>query len=259
MLKRIIYSIYTNDINQHTSSSDFKRNQFEKYKVQIQESQMEYAKNCNSEYKLYTTINNDYDKIQFEKIFLFEKLLETYDEVLYLDFDVVPQTKKVIFDEFDLNSICGYSLNRVVTEKKMRNKLARDDFDRMNMFIKTCCKSAMLLLDNIIGNELLLNTGVLVGNKNSIKKLKFTKNFNKLNKKFKNAVQDNLYPEEINRWWKPNNEVYMSYLIEKNKVPFINIGMPWNFMLDDYCPNPSSAAYFLHHIRKEFQLSFDEK
>ena len=141
----------------------------------------------------------------------------------------------------------------------MRNKLARDDFDRMNMFIKTCCKSAMLLLDNIIGNELLLNTGVLVGNKNSIKKLKFTKNFNKLNKKFKNAVQDNLYPEEINRCWKPNNEVYMSYLIEKNKVPFINIGMPWNFMLDDYCPNPSSAAYFLHHIRKEFQLSFDEK
>ena len=115
MLKRIIYSIYTNNINQHTSSSDFKRNQFEKYKVQIQESQIEYAKNCNSEYKLYTTINNDYDKIQFEKIFLFEKLLETYDEVLYLDFDVVPQTKKVIFDEFDLNSICGYSLNRVVT------------------------------------------------------------------------------------------------------------------------------------------------
>lgn len=258
MSKRIVYSIYTNDIKQHTSSSDFKRSQFEKYKVQIQESQTNYAKHCDSEYKLYTTINNDYDKIQFEKIFLFEKLLQEYDEVLYLDFDVVPRTKKIIFNEFDLNTICGHSLNRVVTEKKLIKRLSKNDFDRMNMFIKTCCKSAMLLLDDIIGNELLLNTGVLLGNKKSVAKLNFIKNFNMLNDKFNEAMADNLYPEEINRWWKPNNEVYISYLIEKNNVPFTNIGMPWNFMLDDYAPKPTAAAHMLHHVRKEFELSFND-
>ena len=79
-----------------------------------------------------------------------------------------------------------------------------------------------------------------------------------LNNKFNEAMIDNLYPEEINRWWKPNNEVYISYLIEKNNVPFTNIGMPWNFMLDDYAPKPSAAAHMLHHVRKEFGLSFND-
>ena len=255
-MKRIIYSIYTNTVNNHSSVNDFKKSQFEKYKKQIKKSQEDYAKWCNADYKLYKTRIVDYDKIQFEKILLFEKLSKEYDEVLYFDFDVVPQTRLNIFNEFDLNTICAYSLNRFVVEKNIRKKLINDAFDRMNMWIKTCCKSAMLLLDDIQGSQLLMNTGVLLGNRNSISKLKFSERLNKLNKKYNDAVKDNLYPEEINKWWKPNNEVYMSYLIERYNIPFTNIGLQWNFMLDDYSPKPSSAAHVLHHIRKEFELSF---
>ena len=39
-------------------------------------------------------------------------------------------------------------------------------------------------------------------------------------------------------------------------IPFINIGQPWNFMLDRACPEPSAGAYMWHHVNKEFELSF---
>jgi len=255
-VKRIIYSIYTNKLDEHMSANDYKRSQFEKYKSQITESQKHYANICKADYNLFETDITDYDKVQFKKILLLEELSNDYDEILYFDFDVVPQTNKIFFDEFDLNNICAHSLNRVLVEKVIRKKLVRDDFDKMNMFIKTCCKCAMLLHDDISGNEYIMNTGVLGANKKAISNLKFSERMNIMSKKFNQAVEDNLYPEEINKWWMPNNEVYMSYLLERYNIPHTNIGMQWNFMLDGYSPKPSSAAHVLHHIRKEFELSF---
>ena len=38
-MKRIIFSIYTNTVENHTSATDFKKSQFEKYKAEIEESQ----------------------------------------------------------------------------------------------------------------------------------------------------------------------------------------------------------------------------
>ena len=64
-MKRIIYSIYTNTVNNHSSVNDFKKSQFEKYKKQIKKSQEDYAKLCDADYKLYKTRIVDYDKIQF--------------------------------------------------------------------------------------------------------------------------------------------------------------------------------------------------
>jgi len=54
-VKRIIYSIYTNTVNNHSSVNDFKKSQFEKYKKQIKKSQEDYAKLCDADYKLYKT------------------------------------------------------------------------------------------------------------------------------------------------------------------------------------------------------------
>jgi len=34
-VKRIVYSIYTNEVDEHTSTNDFKKSQFKKYKEKI--------------------------------------------------------------------------------------------------------------------------------------------------------------------------------------------------------------------------------
>ena len=53
-MKRIIFSIFTRDLNKHTSVPDYKRNQFKKYKDKIIESHKSYAKLCNSDYENFT-------------------------------------------------------------------------------------------------------------------------------------------------------------------------------------------------------------
>ena len=115
----------------------------------------------------------------------------------------------------------------------------------------------MLLLEDINSNNYIFNTGVFAGNKNSIKELDFINRLKECNSVFKEAKQDNLYPEEINKWWKPNNEVYVSYIVEKYDVPYNDIGLPWNFIIDNWNPDPSAGAYLLHHIRKEFDATFE--
>jgi len=252
-VKRIVYSIYTNEVDEHTSTNDFKKSQFKKYKEKIIKSQRDYANLCNADYKLFNTKITNYDNIQFEKIFLLEKLCKEYDEILYLDFDVIPHTNKIVFNEFDLNTICGYFIKRIIN---IRNLPKKYEYGPLNIFTKICCKQAMLLIDDITSDNSILNTGVLLANKNCIKKLKFKERFKKINETYKEALKDNLYPEEISSCWKPNNEIYMNYLIEKYNIPYTDIGIQWNFMLDEECPEPTAGAHMLHHINKEFELSY---
>ena len=259
-MKRIVFSIYTSDIEKnHTSTTSFKRSQFEKYKDQLEDRQRKYAKICDAHYKLFQANNTNFIDIQFEKLILFTELAKEYDEVLYLDFDVIPITNKVFFNSFDLNKISGYKLDRITSVMhQLQTRIDNDGFDRMNMFCKTCCKKAMLLLEDINSDNYIFNTGVFAGNKKSIKRLNFIKRLNRTKKVFDEAVTDNLYPKEINKWWKPNNEVFVSYIVEKFKIPYNNIGLQWNFILDNWNPKPSASGYLLHYIKKEFNLTFDK-
>ena len=257
-MSRIIYSIYTNNVDPHKSSTDFKKSQFEKYKDQLEQRQREYAGICKADYVLYDTLTTSYDMIQFEKIFKLEELTRDYDEVLYLDFDIVPQTDKNFFEVWDLNSICAHAIDRSPPTKKLRNHIENDSFDTMHMYCKACAKISMLLLDGIIGAQNVINTGVVGGNKDVIPKLKFQERFEEMNQILDEAKDDTVFPNEISRHFKYNNEVYISYLIERYDIPFTNIGMPWNYFMDGFAPEVSPAAHLLHHVNKEFERSFDE-
>jgi len=258
-LSRIIFSLYSEDINECLSSSEYKRNQFKKYKSHLEKAHRDYAKLCNASYKLYNIIVKDYDEIQFLKIKMLEELSEIYDEVLYLDFDVVPQTDKNYFEFFDMNKISGYLMNRSPLYMQiLKWKVNENLWDRMNVYAKGCAKRSMLMLHNMSGDDTVINTGVLGGNREAIRNLSFTKRLPEAYKCFEEACKDNLYPDEISKCWKPNNEVFITYMIEKYNVPFTDICMPWNFMLDDYSPKGGESSHFLHHIRKEFEISFGE-
>ena len=256
-MKRIIYSLFTDNVLEHSSVPDYKRNQFKKYKDKIIESQKNYAVLCGAEYKLFSTDFCDYDLIQFRKIYLLEELAEKYDEIVYFDFDIVPQTTKNIFESFDLDNVCAYGIVKKPTSDQMYSRLKNDSWHKMDMYSKTCAKNAMLLLDDIKGNDEMINTGVIAGNKKSIKSLKFSDRFLQCRDTFEEAKKDNVYPDEISKNWIHNNEVYISYIIERYNVPYTNIGLQWNFILDKSCPIPSAGAHILHHVNKEFEISFN--
>jgi len=79
-----------------------------------------------------------------------------------------------------------------------------------------------------------------------------------LHEKLNEPIDDNVYPDDITKLWFQNNEVYISCLVERYQVPYQNIGLPWNFLIDRNHPEISAAGHFLHHVNKEFQRSYGD-
>lgn len=257
-MKRIIFSLYTENVLEHTSVPDYKRSQFRKFKHKLIEAQKNYARVCNADYEVFDTSNNDYDEIQFEKIIKIEELTQQYDEVLYLDFDIVPRTDVSFFNKFNLDEICVYSIPVDLPEKQLKFRTQDNNWHAMDMYSKMCAKNAMLLLNDINGKKECVNTGVVGMNKNSVENLRFSERFSYCIDTFREAKNDNLYPVEISSVWKPNNEVFVSFLIEMYNVPFCNIGLPWNFILDHVTRTRSAGSYMIHQVNKEFDVSFEK-
>jgi len=253
-MKRIIFSIYTDIVDEHTSATDFKREQFQKYKNSIIESHKWYAKLCNADYELLTTSTKNYNDIQFEKIFKLEKLSQEYDEVLYIDFDVIPSKNISFFDRFDLNKISIYNIPTKMQLEVFRHNTENNNWHSMDMYSKSCCKNAMLSLDGFDESSYCMNTGVIGANKNSIEELKFSDRLNECVSAFEECKVDNVYPDEMSQSWIENNEVFLSYIIERFKVSYTNIGLQWNFILDNNYKIPSDSAYFFHCVNKRFDL-----
>ena len=126
----------------------------------------------------------------------------------------------------------------------------------MDMYTKAHNKKAMLLLHDINGTQSCINTAVIVMNADCVRNLNFAERSVEAVCTFNDSLEDNLYPEPISKNWVLNNEVIFSYIIEKYNVPFTNIGMPWNFILDHNEQNMTAAAHFLHFVHKKFDLFF---
>ncbi len=258
-MKRIIFSLYTDDLAEHASASNEKRLAFKKYASQLDDVKQRYAKSVGADYKLFKPDSTSYDNIQFQKLIKFEELAQDYDEILYLDYDVVPIRNESFFEHHDLNTICAYNINCYLDTDIIRAR-NRDRYvwNGMDMYSKAQNKRAMLILHDTSGSNYCINTGVLGMNKDMVKRLDFKARLKESRQTFDDALIDNLYPPMMTRQWVFNNEVVLSYLIERYNLPFTNIGAQWNFIADDTQPKISSASYFLHFVNKQFELYFTQ-
>ena len=256
-MRRIIFSIFSDNVNlDHKSVNDYKISQFKKYKQKLIDCKQKYADFCHADFILHDVNIVDYNKIQFEKILLYEKYAAEYDEIMYLDFDVIPTHRAPnIFESFDMNTICMYPLKRDLHLIDLKTAIDRDWLDNQNVFNKTCAKKAMLLLDDINGNDLLYNTGVVVSNSEAAKNIQFEYRLDEMNLLLDEAKEDSLYPIEISKNFYYNNEVYMSYLVERYDIPHTDLSMAWNFIIDEFQPDPVDSAYFIHYVNKDFHKS----
>ena len=129
-MKRIIYSIYidipSEDLDaqppHHGDTEDKNqkaKREFFDHQIWLEYRQRIYARNIGIEYKLFTADDQwveyrdklakqypqltMYNIVNFYKIHLMYQLKEEYDEMLYIDLDVVPVTKESFFDAWDLS------------------------------------------------------------------------------------------------------------------------------------------------------------
>ena len=155
MSKNIIYSIWSDLTEEHESVSDYKKESFKKYKSKLIELQKKYAGHCKADYEIFSPVSTDYTNVQFDKIFKLEELTKHYDKVVYFDLDIIPKTEKNIFDAFDFDDICvyDYPLHSMIIKYFKKYLKKNKQVPPMNQYSKVCAKNAMLLLDNIVGNE----------------------------------------------------------------------------------------------------------
>ena len=207
-MKNLIFSIWSTSLTPN----------WIQYKSQLIDKQRAYADQCNVDYRHFD-ISLTFTELMFFKIQFAEHLLNEYDQVLYLDVDVIPLTNKSFFETFNLDNIClHYTLNPKwkIQQKKL-----------------------MLAQEGITSNDKITNTGVFAMNRKARDTLNYTKTRSEIEK---------LYPD-----YKPNNEVYMSYILEKYKIPYTEIGMQWNYILDNNVQQFSAGCYFVHQVNKNFK------
>ena len=279
-MKNIIYSIYID--NQETNLNDkhlHTKNQLKKHYDRLVEVKKRYAKNCNAEFRIY---GNDtfyqkfknkfqgfeFDLINLYKIHVWEQLGKDYENVLYLDLDVIPNTTENFFKTFDMNKICVYAPNatkeNVWTNSMLKNyKKNIHDYeylmsktDKYNEYVKAMCKRAMLAIDNILETDhYIANTAILGANKNAIEKLKYTKRLNELNNTLELAKNEKFFGKNITSNFFANNEIFFHYLLDKYNISWYNIPREWHtyYMKKDIIDDGVKNVKMIHLINKRFE------
>ena len=286
-MKNIIYSIYIeNNDTDLKPIHQFTKSQLAKHYQKLIDIKKEYAKHCNAEFRLYENdlywqkfkkkfTGYQFDIINLYKIHLWEELGKIYDNVLYFDFDVVPNTTESFFEKFDMNKICVHAVNSTIEnacspddiKKYKRQELDFETImsykDKYNMYVKAMAKKAMLAINNNFDTDYLIaNTAILGGNSNIIKELKFTERLDDMLILLKKAKEEKLFGNNLSKLYFPNNEVFFHYLLDKYNIKWYNLPYEWHtylmaaggkIFIDKITKELKTKAKLIHLINKRFE------
>jgi hypothetical protein len=191
-----------------------------------------------------------YEIINFYKIHLLYELSKKYDEILYLDFDVVPLTDESFFDVWNLSKgICVYNNNSYVNKSMSVSQSIRSPSAKYF----NC--HAMLLENDLNPNNDVINTGIIGARKEDIIKLdffgKFKDTIDLMTKLRKNT--DGIYSKNIIDMFRYDNETIFSFKKELNKVSIQWLDQQWHYFLDKQKFIPKEVK-LVHCICKDFDL-----
>ena len=311
-MKNVIYSVYTNiSDNQlrqsdtfygdNISKSEKTRIQFEKYKNRLIHSKTEYAKICNADFILFDEVdkkfvNDEFDSINFYKHHLMEKLLKEYDNVLYLDFDVIPNTTESFFEVHDMNKINVHAVDatknntwcesaliewkkyekgkprNIGTEEKpdlmTPKRISELHFDKYHMYCKSLCKLSMLAIEMILSKDHhVVNTGIIGGSSESLSQIKMTERMDEMISIFNEAVEEELF-DHFTKHHFINNEIFFSFILDRYKLNWNNLPFDWHYYVypeeDNHTENWKNilktklkSAKLIQMISKDFDLIYD--
>ena len=274
-MKRVIYSVYVNvppkehfgnSKNQHDTvdKANVTINAFEKHYDKLVECKLTYAEYCESEFIMFTDDEQyrqfkrnflldfpeltEYEVINFYKIHLLTDLAKKYDEILYLDFDVVPLTDEVFFDVWDLSKgICVYNNNKQV----IRNRNVSHSIRSPSAKYFNC--QAMLIDGSYNPRNDVINTGIIGARKEDVISLDYFGKFKDtidLMTKLRTEEND-LYPQNIIDMFRYDNETIFSYKREINNINIQWLDDKWHYFFDKQGYIPRETR-FVHAICKDF-------
>ena len=276
-MKRVIYSLYVDvPAKEHFGDSKNKHDTVDKANITINafknhydrliETKIAYAEYCQADFVMfeyddqYKTFEQNflkdypdftgYEIINFYKIHLLYELSKKYDEILYLDFDVIPFTDESFFDVWDLSKgICVYNNNsHVVKHVDVSHSIRSPSAKYYN------CQ-AMLLEVGLSAKNDVINTGIIGARKEDIQKLDFFGKFKETIDMMTELRNDTsgLYPQNIIDMFRYDNETIFSFKREVNHITIQWLDDKWHYFLDKQKFIPKDTK-LVHCICKDFDL-----
>lgn len=207
VMNNIIYSIYSPGCKQLDLNYDKIKRRHEQYAVSV------YAS-----YVCFHYDSMDYNELQFKKLFLLEHMSQYANNVLYLDFDVIPtENAKNIFDmKYELAMLPLIRHESYDFKTQIKNKNHRK-YNTLNK-----------------ASEIIFNTGVIAANDKAISELDLK----------------NTYPMFDGN----NNEAFMTWVIESFNIEYQILPLSFNYILDEENATIPSDVHFIHYSHKKFSL-----
>jgi len=275
-MNKVIYSLYVNvpakehygkSKNQHDTAdkASITVNAFKKHYKKLIDCKKHYANTIDADFIMFEhedyqsfekSFKSDfpeltgYEIINFYKIHLLYELSKKYDEILYLDFDVIPLTHESFFNAWDLSKgICVYSNNDKVEKKSTTNHSIRSPSAKYF----NC--HAMLLEEGLNPDNDVINTGIICARKEDIIKLDFFGKFKDTIDLMTKLRKDNsgLYPQNIIDMFRYDNETIFSFKTKVNQVNIQWLDNKWHYFLDTQKFIPEDTK-IVHAISKDFDL-----
>lgn len=296
-MKRIIFSIYI-DIpekeldwqppfkGETESKNDKSKREFALYKNWLAERQRSYADSIGIEYRLYEyddqwkAFDSEYKQkypflttyniVNFYKIHLMYVLKEEFDEILYLDLDVLPITQENFFDAWNLTAGIVIRAERpyaigVQDELDNPDTIRRLEADRLDgrKYASVRSPTAKYWNSRAMMQELtfqapkeicVFNTGIVGITKTQLEELNYFDKFDEYLEIMTELREDefSLWPKYIQEIFGWDNETLFAVKCYENNVKINKINRKWHWFMDNFNFVPEKTA-FIHIINKEFK------
>ena len=209
---------------------------------------MNYQKEMQSKYPYLTA----YNIVNFYKIHLLYELSKEYDEVLYLDFDVVPMKYDNFFEHWDL------SKGIAVLNNNDRRTLIENVSDTSQTIRSPSSKyfnaQAMLFEKGLSSENDVINTGIIGASAKHLKDLKYFDDFDN-DLKLMCDLKDGsgIFPEKVLQYFGWDNETLFAVKLKEHKVPVQWLDDKWHYFFADQGFIPEETI-LCHTICKNFDL-----
>ena len=254
---------YENGVQVKTDKSLNTKNALYNNRVELERRQREYAESLNVEYRLlgndkeykdfckymkdYPMIS-EYDIINFYKHWAMKNFAENYDQVCYLDFDVVPNTDENVFNTIksgfgvaDSNDLAAWGKN--ISATKYNTCIRNPSSKYWNTY-------AMLLEDGLEPENDVFNTGIMVAGYNIIQELGYFHEFEKTLDlmTYLKEEEDSIHPPNIQRVFNYDNETVFSYLVKKREIDIDWLSKEWHYIVDQPKKEMVDTRAKLYHV-----------
>ena len=282
-MKRIIYSFYIDipkdeldifdknilkpgqaPVNYHT------KNAFRKNYQKLISCKEWYASECNVEFKLFEYDSDfifykdklkgnypyltTYNIVNFYKIHLLYKLAQEYDEVLYLDFDVIPMLNENFFEVWDLSK--GIAIKDNNSQVIMMDDVTNRSQTIRSPTAKYYNGQALLIDSGHNPKHKVVNTGIIGASKKHLDQLAYFDNFSADLKRMSDVKEyHDMYPEKIRNFFGWDNETLWGVKQVENNVPVQWLDDKWHyhFHIQGFIPK---EVVMCHVINKKFDVAW---